>query len=184
MDVAAKTGRNPASKHQIQPEYGKWAWWRGTGQRNGTAEPVSRDQIRRREQGQRNITFPCSADHVQDWQPYPVDPCSCYMCDHTYIVLFLQQSCVYTWNFNIVFYFVFCVIRKPFFLSMPYIYYDIALHIFKPSFLSMLYIYYDITSHIFFLCLGSAPKTSACAAQARSPAPRPRRDGGARQQQL
>ena len=22
---------------------------------------------------------------MQDWQPYPVDPYSCYMCDHTYI---------------------------------------------------------------------------------------------------
>ena len=24
-----------------------------------------------------------SADHEQDWQPYPVDPYFCYMCDHT-----------------------------------------------------------------------------------------------------
>ena len=52
--------------------------------RDGTAEPVSRDQILRHERGQGNIHFPCSADHVQDWQPYPVDPYSCYMCDHTY----------------------------------------------------------------------------------------------------
>ena len=51
--------------------------------RDETAEPVSRDQILRRERGQGNIHFPCSADHVQDWQPYPVDPYSCYMCDHT-----------------------------------------------------------------------------------------------------
>ena len=49
-----------------------------------TAEPVSRDQILRRERGQGNIQFPCSADHEQDWQPYPVDPYSWYMCDHTY----------------------------------------------------------------------------------------------------
>ena len=48
--------------------------------RDGTAEPVSRDQILRHERGQGNIHFPCSADHVQDWQPYPVDPYSCYMC--------------------------------------------------------------------------------------------------------
>ena len=34
--------------------------------RNGTAEPVSRDQILRREGGQENINFPCSADHEQD----------------------------------------------------------------------------------------------------------------------
>ena len=50
--------------------------------RDGTVEPVSRDQILRHERGQGNIHFPCSADHVQDWQPYPVDPYSCYMCDH------------------------------------------------------------------------------------------------------
>ena len=31
--------------------------------RDGTAEPVSRDQILRREPGQGNIHFPCSADH-------------------------------------------------------------------------------------------------------------------------
>ena len=52
--------------------------------RDGTAETVSRDQILRRGQGQGNSHFPCSADHEQDWQPYPVDPYSCYMCDHTY----------------------------------------------------------------------------------------------------
>ena len=53
--------------------------------RDGTAEPVSPDQILRRERGQGNIHFPCSADHEQDWQPYPVDPYSCYICGHTYI---------------------------------------------------------------------------------------------------
>ena len=42
--------------------------------RDGTTEPVSRDQILRRERGQGNIHFACSADHEQDWQPYPVDP--------------------------------------------------------------------------------------------------------------
>ena len=50
--------------------------------RDGIAEPVSRDQILRHERGQGNIHFSCSADHVQDWQPYPIDPYSCYMCDH------------------------------------------------------------------------------------------------------
>ena len=53
--------------------------------RDGTAEPVSRDQILRRERGQGNINFPCSADHEQDWQPYPVGPYSCYMCDHPHV---------------------------------------------------------------------------------------------------
>ena len=51
--------------------------------RDGTAEPVSRDQILRHERGQGNFVFFCSANHVQDWQPYPVDPYSCYMGDHT-----------------------------------------------------------------------------------------------------
>ena len=56
--------------------------------RDGTAETVSRDQILRHERGQGNIHFPCSAAHEQDWQPYPVDPYSCYMmCDHVYISL-------------------------------------------------------------------------------------------------
>ena len=53
--------------------------------RGGTAESVSRDQILRHERGRGNIHFSCSADHVRDWQPYPVDPYSCYMCDYTYI---------------------------------------------------------------------------------------------------
>ena len=35
--------------------------------RDGTAEPVSRDQILRRERGQGNVYFPCSADYEQDW---------------------------------------------------------------------------------------------------------------------
>ena len=43
------------------------------GTRDGTAEPVSRDQILRRERGQGNVHIPCSIDHEQDWQPYPVD---------------------------------------------------------------------------------------------------------------
>ena len=55
--------------------------------RDGNAETVSRDQILRHVVwGQGNINFSCSADHEQDWQPYPVDPYSCYMYDHTYMV--------------------------------------------------------------------------------------------------
>ena len=53
--------------------------------RDGTAEPVSRDQILRRVRGQGNIYFSCSADHEQDWQPHPVDH-TLAICDvHTYI---------------------------------------------------------------------------------------------------
>ena len=53
--------------------------------RDGTAEPVSRDQILRDARGQGNVHFLCSADHEQDWQPYPVDPYSAICDDHTYI---------------------------------------------------------------------------------------------------
>ena len=60
--------------------------------RDGTAEPVSREQILRRERRQGNIVFPCSADHVQGWQPYPVDPYSCYMCNDTYMYYFLYRG--------------------------------------------------------------------------------------------
>ena len=76
MDAAAEVERNPVSKHQLQMS-------RLT--RDGTAEPVSRDQVLRRERGQGNIYFPCSANHEQDWQIYTVDPYSCYKCDHTYV---------------------------------------------------------------------------------------------------
>ena len=53
--------------------------------RDGTAEPVSRDKILRHARGQGNVHFPCSADHEQDWQLYPVDPYSAICDDHTYI---------------------------------------------------------------------------------------------------
>ena len=60
--------------------------------RDGTAEPVSRDQILRHARGQGNVHFPCSADHEQDWQPYPVDPYSAICDDHTYIHTYLADS--------------------------------------------------------------------------------------------
>ena len=75
MDAAAELGRNPASKHHIQPEYRDM----GRLTRDGTAEHVSRNQILRRERGQGKNHFPCSADHEQDWQLYPVDPYLCHM---------------------------------------------------------------------------------------------------------
>ena len=54
--------------------------------RDGTTdEPVSRDQILRHALGQGNIHFPCSTDHEQDWQSYPIDPYSAICDDHTYI---------------------------------------------------------------------------------------------------
>ena len=55
MDAAAELGRNPVSKHKIQPEYGDEQADAG---RDGTAEPVSRDQILRNARGHGNIIFP------------------------------------------------------------------------------------------------------------------------------
>ena len=68
MDAAAELGRNPVStRFSLSMELSRLT-------RDETAEPVSRDQILRRKRGQENIHFSCSADHDQDWQPYPVDP--------------------------------------------------------------------------------------------------------------
>ena len=58
--------------------------------RDGTAEPVSRDQILRHARGQGNIHFPCSADHEQDWQPYPLNPYFAICDDHTYIRTYIH----------------------------------------------------------------------------------------------
>ena len=64
--------------------------------RDGTTEPVSRDQILRQVvRGQGNIHFPCSADHEQDWQPYPVDSYSAICDDNTYIyIIHIYTVCV------------------------------------------------------------------------------------------
>ena len=76
MGAAAELGGNPVSTiFSLSVEISRLT-------RDGTAEPVSRDQILRRERGQGNIHFSCSVDHEQDWQPYPVDPYSRYMCDN------------------------------------------------------------------------------------------------------
>ena len=53
MDAAAEFGRNPVSKHQFSLSM---RMSRLT--RDGTAEPVSRDQILRHARGQGNIIFP------------------------------------------------------------------------------------------------------------------------------
>ena len=74
MDAAAELGRNPLSKHHIQPEYGDEQADAGRGCRNRLARPVLGH-----ERGQGKIHFPCTADHEQDWQPSPVDLYSCYM---------------------------------------------------------------------------------------------------------
>ena len=73
---------NLASKRQIQPKCGRMS--RLT-TRDGTAEPISRDQIIRRERGEGKVHFPCSSGLEQDWQPYPGDQYS--------TIIILHVSC-------------------------------------------------------------------------------------------
>ena len=84
MDAAAELGRIPqvSTRFSLSMEMSRLT-------RDGAAEPVSRDQILRRERRQGNIHFPCLADHEQDWQPYPVDPYIYIyvMTIHTYICI-------------------------------------------------------------------------------------------------
>ena len=71
--------------------------------RDGTAEPVSRDQILRHARGQGNIHFPCSADHGQDWQPYPVDPYSAIYVMTMHIYIHIYIGCKYRTTTYMVF---------------------------------------------------------------------------------
>ena len=64
--VVAESGRNPASKHQIQPECGDDQLTL-----DGTTEPVSRVQILRRKRGQGKTHFPYPADYEQELATLP-----------------------------------------------------------------------------------------------------------------
>ena len=86
MDAAAELGKNPVCKHQIQPEYGDEQADAGQDCRAASRET----KFSGFEQEEGNIHFSCSIDHEQDWQPYPVDPYSCYMCDHAYIHTYIR----------------------------------------------------------------------------------------------
>ena len=68
--------------------------------RDGTPEPISRDQILRPARGQGNIHFPCSAEHEQDWQPYPVDSYSAICDDHTYIHTYIPYDFLSRFKFS------------------------------------------------------------------------------------
>ena len=86
MDAAAELGRNLVStKLSLRMEMSRLT-------RDGTAEPISRDQILEREREQGKVHFPCPADHVQDWQPYPVNPYSAAWDDHTYMYTFYNSG--------------------------------------------------------------------------------------------
>ena len=62
MDAVAESGRNPASKHQIQPEYGDERAGAGRDGRPCLARPNFQART-----GTRKVHFPCSADHEKDW---------------------------------------------------------------------------------------------------------------------
>ena len=55
--------------------------------RDGTAEPVSPDQILRARTGTGEYSLSCSGDYEQDWRLDPVDPYSAICHDHTYIYI-------------------------------------------------------------------------------------------------
>ena len=84
MDAAAKLGRNPVSKYRfsLSIEMSRLT-------RDGTAEPVSRDQILRRQRGQGNINFPCSADDACMRRIGNLTQLIHYnMCDHTWELVY------------------------------------------------------------------------------------------------
>ena len=78
-------------KHHIQPEYGDEQADAGRDSRNRLARP---NYQARTGTESININFPCSADHEQDWQPYPVDPYSGMSDDETDILLYSSPQVI------------------------------------------------------------------------------------------
>ena len=68
MDTAAEIGRDLVNKHQIKPENGDGQVDAGRDSRARLAKPNSQART-----GTEKHSFLCSADHEQDWQPYPID---------------------------------------------------------------------------------------------------------------
>ena len=60
--------------------------------RDGTAKPVSRDQILRHARGQGNTIFPVQLTTSRNWQPYPVDPYAAICDDHTYVYTYILHN--------------------------------------------------------------------------------------------
>ena len=77
MDAAVELGENLVSMHQIQLEYEDKQADAGQNCRTRLGRPNSQAQTRTGK-----YSFPCLADHEQDWQPYPVDPYS-WVIKHT-----------------------------------------------------------------------------------------------------
>ena len=69
MDAAGELGSNSVSKHQIQSEYGDE---QADAERDCRTRLARRNSQARTGTGKKTFSL-CSADHEQDWQPYPVD---------------------------------------------------------------------------------------------------------------
>ena len=89
--------------------------------RDGTAEPVSRDQILRRERGQRRVNLPCSADHEHGWQPYPVDLYPCHICDDHTLHVFLSFFLPFVYFEMSLFPGICCIIAAAFSLNGEFV---------------------------------------------------------------
>ena len=83
MDAAAELGRNSVSKHQIQPEYGDEQADAGRDWRTRLARLNSLARTRTGEYLVFVFPVQLTTSKIGNLQPYPVDPYSCYMCDHT-----------------------------------------------------------------------------------------------------
>ena len=93
MDAAAERGRNhlrkKSTKFSLSMEISRLT-------RDKTAEPVSRDQIisqARTGTGKYSFSLINSTDHVQDWQPYRVDPYYFYNIPGTCIGQLQDKNC-------------------------------------------------------------------------------------------
>ena len=71
VDAVAGSWKNPVNKHQPIRFSLSVENKRADAGRDGRT--LLARQILRREWGQGNAHFLCSAGHEQDWQPYPVD---------------------------------------------------------------------------------------------------------------
>ena len=82
MDAAAELGRNPVSKHKIQPEYGDEKTDAGRDYRTRLARPNSQARTRTWEYPVGISIFPVQLTTSRiDNLTYPVDPYSCYVFD-------------------------------------------------------------------------------------------------------
>ena len=90
MDVAAEIGRNPVSKHQIQPEYRDEQADAGRDCRTRLVRPNSQARTRTG-----IFPFSFSADHEQDWQPTPIGPYPWLYVMTTHIYIHLIHAYTY-----------------------------------------------------------------------------------------